>query len=457
MSQSVTANVTTLTPGLHPHYVRSETLGNEITELCGYINAATHRLLEMIRVFDQEKLWELDGICSCAHWLNWKCGIGMNAAREKVRVANALGELPKISASYARGELSYSKVRAMTRVATADNEDYLLMIAHHGTAYHMETLVRKYRRAKRLQELEEANKQHDERSLQVFYEDDGSIMLQVRLPAEKGALVLKAIELAVEEEKALEARLSERTVEEDGIDPDESGEKEDEHVPFNRREADALAEIAENYLANGPTASSSADRYQVILHVSAETLTNDEGDISHIQDGQRVSAETSRRICCDAGISVLSEDEDGTPLNIGRKSRIIPPAMRRALKARDENCRFPGCTHKYYIDGHHIKHWCDGGETSLDNLVQLCRHHHRLVHEGGFSCTKNPEGKIEFRNPDGILIARAGRMPTVPLDFDLTEHMRNRYEDLFIHSNTCVSQYDDARMDWDLAVGHMFN
>ena len=197
----------------------------------------------------------------------------MNAAREKVRVANALGELPKISESFAKGEISYSKVRAMTRVATADNEDYLLMIAQHGTAYHVETLVRKYRRAKKLQDLQEANKQHDERSLQVFYEHDGSITLQVRLPAEKGALVLKAIELAMEEEKAVEARLSERSADDECADPAMSGELEDEHIPFDHRRADALTNMAESYLANGPVASSSADRYQVVLHVSAETLT----------------------------------------------------------------------------------------------------------------------------------------------------------------------------------------
>jgi hypothetical protein len=458
MSTPASAKVISLSPGLHPHYQRSEALGNEITELCGYINAATHRLLEMIRQFDSEGLWQLDGICSCAHWLNWKCGIGMNAAREKVRVANALGELPNISATYARGELSYSKVRAMTRVATAENEDYLLMIAHHGTAYHVETLVRKYRRAKRLQDLEEANKQHDERSLQVFYEDDGAITLNIRLPAEKGALVMKAIELAMEQEKAVEARLrEERSDDEDCLHPDMSGELEDEYVPFDRRRADALTNMAESYLANGPSSSSSADRYQVVLHVSAETLTNCEGDISHLEDGPRVSAETSRRICCDAGISVLSEDEDGTPLNIGRKSRVIPPSMRRALKARDENCCFPGCTHKYYIDGHHIRHWSDGGETSLDNLVQLCRHHHRLVHEGGFSCTKNAEGKIEFHNPEGLPIARTGYIPPLSSQFDITERMRNRYEDLFIHANTCVPEYNDSRIDWDLAVGAMFN
>jgi len=456
MSMPATAIVTSTSTDFSSHNERSKALGNEITELCGYINAATHRLLEMIRVFDQEKLWADAGICSCAHWLNWKCGIGMNAAREKVRVAHALGELKKIDESFAKGELSYSKVRAMTRVATPDNEDYLLMIAHHGTAYHVETLVRKYRRAKKLQDLAEANKQHDERTLQVFYEHDGSITVQVRLPAEKGALVLKAIEQAMEQEEQTDADVSAETA--DGeVYQDVSAETENRHIPYDHRRADALTSIAENYLTNGPKPSSSADRYQVVLHVSAETLTDDEGDVSHIEDGQRVSAETSRRICCDAGVSVLSKDEEGNTLNIGRKTRIIPPAMRRALKARDENCCFPGCTHKHYIDGHHIKHWCEGGETSLDNLVQLCRHHHRLVHEGGFSCTKNREGKLEFRNPEGMLIARTGRFPALPLNFDLSERMRNRYEDLFVDANTCVSNFTDTRCDWDLAVAAMFN
>ena len=120
----------------------------------------------------------------------------MNAAREKVRIANALADLPNTSATFARGEISYSKVRAMTRVATPENEDYLLMIAKHGTGHHMETLVRKYRRAKRLQEMDDCRKQHDERELHVYYEPDGSMVFHARMPAAKGALLLKAIELA---------------------------------------------------------------------------------------------------------------------------------------------------------------------------------------------------------------------------------------------------------------------
>ena len=127
---------------LHPPYIRSEVLGKEITELFGYITAATYDLLVMIREFDEEGLWKLDGICSCAHWLNWQCGISMNAAREKVRVANALGGLPLISEAFSKGKISYSKARAMTRVATPENEEFLMKIAKYGTAYHVETVVR---------------------------------------------------------------------------------------------------------------------------------------------------------------------------------------------------------------------------------------------------------------------------------------------------------------------------
>jgi hypothetical protein len=433
-------------PPLHPKYRRSDELGDEITELCAYIFAATYQLLEKIRQFDEEGLWQLGGVCSCAHWLNWKCGIGMNAAREKVRVAHALGELPKISESFSKGEISYSKVRAMTRVATIDNEDYLLQIARHGTAFHMETLVQKYRRAKRLQESDDANKQHSERALHVYYEPDGSMVFQIRLPAEKGAMVLKAVDLATDQAE-----------QEVSSDSENSAETPPRKETFERRRVDALADIAESYLANGPESSSSADRYQVMLHVSAETLTNAEGDLSHIEDGPRVSAETSRRLGCDASISVLSENEEGETLNIGRKTRVIPAAMRRALKARDEGCRFPGCTHKHYIDGHHIEHWSTGGETSLANLVQLCRHHHGLVHEGGFACTISATGDLEFRDPHGQLIPATGTLPPISPDLDITQQMRDRYEDLSIDANTCVSRYEWGGIDWDLAVGALFH
>ena len=150
----MSATVAVLDPPAPSSHTPADQLGAEITALCCYIYAAEFRLLTLIREFDEQEYWAEAGLCSCAHWLNFHCGIGMNAAREKVRVAHALAKLPKISAAFERGALSYSKVRAMTRVADPSNEDYLLMIAEHGTAHHVERLVSKYRTASRLRHAE---------------------------------------------------------------------------------------------------------------------------------------------------------------------------------------------------------------------------------------------------------------------------------------------------------------
>ncbi len=452
-------------PSIHPHYVRSEELGIEITELCAYINAATHELLLKIHEFDRDKLWALIGICSCAHWLNYRCGIGMNAAREKVRVANALAELPLISESFSKGEISYSKVRAMTRVATTDNEDFLLNIAHHGTAHHMERTVSQFRRVVRRHESHAAAVQFQDRSISYYYDDDGSLVIKGRLPAEQGAMMIKALQLALDAHKT-------------DVGASIAGDKDvtaEIWEPIDAKRADALAKMAESYLAHGTTASSSAERYQVMVHVSAETLKSDKGDkdnitavtptaerdhISHIEDGPHVTAETSRRICCDSSISPLITDINDEPQSIGRKSRTIPPPMRRALQARDKGCRFPGCTHRYFIDGHHIKHWADGGETSMNNLVLLCRHHHRLVHEGGFGCERSGTGQLVFKDQRGEIIGISGTVPALPTITDnpkAQQRIRNRLEELHLDARTCVTKWDGEPADYHFIIGLLWS
>ena len=174
-------------------------LESQITELAGHLNAASYRWLVLIAEFDRREGWADGSTPSCAHWLGWKCGIDAGAAREKVRVARALEGLPMISAAMARGELSYSKVRALTRVATAETEDTLLMIALHGTAHHVETLVRRYRRAQEACELDREAIQYANRGVNWSYDDDGSLVLRARLTAETGALLVKALELATED------------------------------------------------------------------------------------------------------------------------------------------------------------------------------------------------------------------------------------------------------------------
>ncbi|HEU4600419.1 MAG TPA: DUF222 domain-containing protein, partial [Steroidobacteraceae bacterium] len=351
-------------------------LAFQITELAGHLNAANHRWLMLIAEFDRRNGWSDWGTQSCAHWLNWKCGIDIGAAREKVRVAHALQSLPKISAAMARGELSYSKARAMTRVATPATEDYLLMIARHGTAQHVEETVRHFRNALDAEELAKEARQQKQRALTYSYDDCGSLILKARLPAEIGAVVIKALDAAMESVQPNEEDVA---AEEIRLSDKERVKK----VPRRVQRADAIGVLAESFLQNGAAELSGGDKHQIVVHVSAETLNDRSAGRCELEEGPGISAETCRRHACDCSLVHITEDENGTPLDIGRKTRTIPPSIRRALNSRDKGCRFPGCCNKKFVDGHHIKHWANGGETRLSNLVSLCRFHHRLVHEGG--------------------------------------------------------------------------
>ena len=346
----------------------AEKLGADISELAAYITVATYQLLLMIAEFDRRKYWEKEGFPSCAHWLNVNCGFGMNSARERIRVAHALLRLPKIAAKFSVGQLSYSKVRAVTRVANETNEDDLLNFAEYGTASQVERLVAQYRRAQHLENEDNAYAQYIDREVSYYYDLDGSVVMKVRMPADQGEMLVKALE-----------KMMDRDYREGG---------DAQETPAAAKRADALAHIAETYLNNSEESGSRADRYQVILHVKDES--------TQIEHGPHVSAETSRRVACDCSTVTIKETDSGEPLSVGRKTRTIPPAIRRALVARDGGCRFPGCTNHRFVVGHHIEHWADGGETNLENLVLLCEHHHHLVHEGGFDCRKSECGEIYF-------------------------------------------------------------
>src|SRR5215510_9961741 len=363
-----------------------DALGDEITTLCGHLDAAEYRLLELIRQVDEVAQWGLWELKSCAHWLNWKCGIALGAAREKVRVARALENLPGVAAAMARGGLSYSKAREITRVGNYANEDYLLSIAEHGTAAHVERLVRAYRRCQEAEELSREQRQQQNRRVSFRFDDDGSLILTCHLPAEAGAMVLKALDVAIE---SIPART------------DVPAGTSAEVVPYSVRRADALARVAESYLAHDVLESPGSDRQQVVLHVAAETLRNRAAGCCEIENGPSIPSETARRFSCDASIITLIEDAQGEPLNVGRKTRIISAPLRRLLTARDKGCRFPGCSNARYIDMHHIKHWANGGETGPSNLVSLCRFHHRALHEGGFDVQVLVDGALRFVNPRG--------------------------------------------------------
>ena len=371
-----------------------EELDEAIADLAARIHAATYEMLVLLREFDERAGWN-NGFLSCAHWLQWRTGIAPGAAREKVRVAHALTTLPLTSGAFQRGEVSYAKVRALTRIATPDNERKLIDIAYCGTAAHVERLARAWRRCDRVEE----GRRHVKRSVTCYVDDDGMVVLRARLTPELGAIVQQALEAALQ-------RLYRERKEEAAPES-----IEEELTPAQCR-ADALGLMAEAALASDLHRGSASDRYQVVVHVDSAS-TGDERDAHNVLEvadsGVGVSAETSARLSCDASVVVLKEGADGSVLDVGRKTRTVPAAIRRALNARDRRCRFPGCAARQ-CDAHHITHWGEGGRTSLDNLVLLCRRHHRLVHEGGLTVERADTGEIGFARPNGRRIETSASM-----------------------------------------------
>ena len=575
-------------------------LGDRIAELSARIQAATYELLVLIREFDAREGW--DGCLSCAQWLSWRAGLAPGAAREHVRVARALGKLPKLSDAMRRGRISYSKVRAVTRVATPENEDDLLYVCQAGTAAHVERIARAWRRIDRNAEQAEEQRRNASRELRTWVDEDGMVVVRGRLTPEVGAVLRRALEAACDQARRAaaagggekgEAAESPAGAEGDAADAsadaagegeaadasaDAGAEREAAGAPADapeptlaQRQADALGTVAEAALAGGLDRGTAGDRYQVVLHVDAEALAEPRnvpartpGDAASgsmprtrghcvpagtsvgtaseskpqangyrvpagtsagaapgseprtggdrvpaetsvgaaseskpqangyrvptgtsagaapgseprtggdrvpagtpatarkaaggpgaespmragmpgragrvprrrrrtslpcpetrptpapgrqtVLDeagGIHVSAETARRLACDAATVTMRHGPAGEILDVGRRTRTISPALRRALAARDRQCRFPGCGNRR-VDAHHIEHWAHGGRTALDNLVLLCRRHHRAVHEEGYRVTIDAAGRVKFLRPDDHPLPEAPPAP----------------------------------------------
>jgi hypothetical protein len=420
-----------------------EELGEEIAELAVHLDVATHRLLECIRQFDAECGWEPQGAVSCAHWLSWRIGLDPATAREKVRVARALGQLPAIDAALKLGKLSYAKVRALTRVATVETEAKLLDAAMYSTGAQLERLCRGYRTAMTADNALPP----PERSVRRRDLPGGMVKLEVVLAPDEADLVLGALDRAREVTHRQTADVSAETRARAAEDASAEAPA-DANRPSR---ADGMVALAESYLAGNPGTGNGGERFQVMLHVDQDPLAPDGALAGTLDDGTRVSAETLRRVACDCGLVAVGHDKTGTDLSIGRRSRSIPPVIRRALLLRDRGCAFPGCTHNRFLHGHHIQHWLHGGETSLANLSLLCSHHHHLVHEGGWSVERTADGDLCFRAPDGVALAA---VPARKACEDALELLHEWAEDrgLDIGADTNTPLWDGTRPDYDWAV-----
>lgn len=394
-----------------------ELIERELESLAAGLTAGTARWIELVGEFDRRTGWAETGCRSTSDWVAWRCAVTPRAAREQVRVARRLPSMPLVRAAFATGELSYSKVRALTRLEDVEDEEALLELARHATAAQLERMVCAARKAI----ARDAQRQHETSFVRWYWDpDDGSLRLTAKLPPEDGVLLVEALEAAraalEEQRRAEDAEERGSAVPPQANDEYESGSAE---PPPRRRvtQAEALTALAEAALARPPASLDGlqgGERHQILVHIDAETLATDSPGAnllgkgcSHLARGPGVCPETVRRLCCDGALVPLVE-LDGVPVAIGARRRTISPALRRALVARDGTCQFPGCECHRYVDAHHIHHWAHGGETALDNLVLLCRHHHRLVHEWGYTLERDgPGGELRFYDPSGQTLERA--------------------------------------------------
>jgi hypothetical protein len=429
----------------HP-FAALDRLGDEIAELSAHLDAATARLLALIREFDARGGWN-SGFRSCAAWLSWRVGLDLGASRERVRVARALETLPLLAEALGRGELSYAKVRALTRVATPETEARLLGVGRAGTAAHVERIVRGWRRVDRRAEARESAIRHANRGLRVYQDEDGMVVVRGRLEPEVGALVMQAL-AAARETLYQRARV---------LDGDAGrGNVSAEMPSLAQRQADALALLAETALHHELDPGAPGERYQVVVHVDAPVLADPEQPgQSVLEDGARVSAETSQRLACDASRVVMRHDEEGRVVEIGARTRTIPPALRRALHHRDQGCRFPGCGVRF-AEGHHLRHWAHGGPTTLSNLSLLCRRHHRAVHEEGFQVARGPDGALRFQRPDGRPLPEVPLPAAVPGDPVGTLRARHEADGLRLTARTACPTWlgEGLNVGWAIDVLH---
>mgnify|MGYP000055140543 CR=1 FL=1 len=335
--------------------------------------------------------------------------------------------LPALATALARGELSYAKVRALTRVATPATEARLLAVGRAGTAVHVERIVRGWRRVDRQAEAREAARQHAGRALHVYQDEDGTVVLRGRLTPEVGALLLRALDAAREtlyqQRRATEAAQS-------ATDPAV------ETPTRAQQQADALALLAETALHHELDPGAPGERYQVVVHVDAAVLADPaQPGQSVLEEGGHVPAGTSQRLACDASRVVMRHDGDGQVVEVGARTRTIPPALRRALQHRDRSCRFPGC-HVRVGEGHHVRHWAQGGPTTLSNLALLCRRHHRAVHEEGYQLERMPGGALQFRRPNGWLLPEVPAPAGVPADPVAALRTQHAEQGLRLHART---------------------
>jgi len=391
-------------------------LERELRSTSAELAAGTYRLLVLVAEFDRRDAAE-DWECrSTAHWLSWQCGIGPTAAREQVRVARRLEDLPLTSAALAEGRISYSKVRAITRVAVPESEADLLDLANASTAGQLDRICAAIRRYGSPQDeeaqLREQELGADDRAFVTWQRNEhGDLVGSFCLPAETGEAFVRAVRAADDGDPTVtggcrRARAVHRMAAGLLATPDDragqygTGGQLDRGVGVQHRRPQPEIVVHVDLLALGRLAGA----------VPESADLGDRTAVSRTSTGAKVSAAALSRLVGDAGLRYVADLADGTQLDLGRHQRTVTPALFRALKSRDRHCQFPGCDSSVQLHAHHITWWSRGGRTSPDNLLLLCRKHHHAVHDREWTCEGTATSPT-FTRPDGSAVTNANRLP----------------------------------------------
>lgn len=405
-------------PTFDPAAASDDDLEVRLSSLAARVAALTAEFLAVVRELDRRQVWVKQGCRSLAQYLSWKAGVSLRAAQDHARVAQALESLPHTADALAEGRLSYSKARAITRMATPDTDEDLVSMAEHATAAQLDRLAAGYRRATEAEALNEIEHQHTTRAAHWQYHADGGMTLTVRLPADDAAIVRNALELA------------ERWVDE----PERAADRP-------QRLASCVVALAERAAATAADLTRADPvRTRLVLHAELDRLIESRAHGCTTAHGTHLHAEVFRRLVCDAEVQAAITDRDGGPIRYGRARRLVDKRLRRQLRRRDRHCTWPGCSEVRALDAHHDVHWSDGGATDADNLRLLCRFHHRFLHEGGCRLTRAADGHVDVRAATGELLAstRPGQLLPVP-EGDEPRMLVNRWDGSQLHLGLAVS------------------
>ena len=373
-------------------------LGEPLIEIREAIDRLEAVFADGLRRFDKSREFAADGALSAVAWLRWKCKLSGGAAAERVTIARQLEKLAPTEEAFARGDVGYQHVAIMARsaenvgsAAVRKQEAKLLEAAQTMDPGRFVSVVKDFEhRVDAEGALAEANRAHARRYLHISQPDNGAVRLDGLLDAEGGATLHTALNALMRPSKN-----DQRTT--------------------GQRKADALVELCRRQLSGSQLPEVAGQRPHLVIRASVDTLVGSPGaPAGELDWGGTIPAETVRRLACDALLTRMTSSgrrsgPDELRAEIGHASRTIPLALRRALAARDHGCVFEGCDRPAaWTDGHHLIFWTDGGPTTLENLAQVCRPHHRKVHEEGWRLERLKVGGF-LAIPPGRRVAASAR------------------------------------------------